>query len=66
MHTDTIQVYRDAASEWRWRRIAPNGLIIADSSEGYTDQQECLDRVIRVNGYPYDLELHLPDGVAAP
>lgn len=64
MQTDNIQVYRDVAGEWRWRRCAANGRIIADSSEGYIDRQECIDRVVRVNGYPYDLELHLPEGEA--
>ena len=29
-------VYQDKAGEWRWRRVAPNGEIIADSAEGYT------------------------------
>ena len=32
---DEIEVYQDRAKEWRWRLIAPNGEIIADSNEGY-------------------------------
>lgn len=30
------QIYKDAADEWRWRFLAPNGKVIADGSEGYT------------------------------
>lgn len=34
--TDKTIVYQDNAGEWRWRRVAPNGEIIADSGESYT------------------------------
>jgi uncharacterized protein YegP (UPF0339 family) len=30
-----FQIYRDRAGEYRWRLVAPNGDIIADSGEGY-------------------------------
>jgi len=30
------RVYPDAAGEWRWRLVAANGRIVADSAEGYT------------------------------
>jgi len=29
-------VYQDAAGQWRWKRVAGNGEIIADSGESYT------------------------------
>lgn len=35
----TFQVYQDNAGEWRWRLVAPNGNIIADSGEGYVSKQ---------------------------
>jgi uncharacterized protein YegP (UPF0339 family) len=35
----TFEVYQDRASEWRWRLIASNGNIIADSGEGYASKQ---------------------------
>ncbi|MDT5270456.1 MAG: uncharacterized protein QOH49_2642 [Acidobacteriota bacterium] len=38
----TFQVYEDAGGEWRWRLLAGNGRIIADSGEGYRDKQDCL------------------------
>lgn len=40
-----VEVYQDAKSEWRWRRKAGNGKIIACSAEGYanlTDAQESM------------------------
>jgi uncharacterized protein YegP (UPF0339 family) len=32
----TIQVFMDKAGEWRWRKLATNGSIVADSGEGYS------------------------------
>lgn len=29
-------VYRDSAGLWRWRCVAGNGDIVADSGQGYT------------------------------
>lgn len=31
----TFVVYQDTAGEYRWRLVAGNGEIIADSAEGY-------------------------------
>ena len=33
-----FEVYPDTATEWRWRLIASNGLLIADSGEGYSSR----------------------------
>ena len=30
-----VELYKDVAGEWRWRLVAANGKIIADSGEGY-------------------------------
>ena len=30
------RVYEDHAHEWRWRLVAANGRVIADSGESYT------------------------------
>lgn len=30
-----VEVYEDARGEWRWRLVAENGRIVADSAEGY-------------------------------
>jgi hypothetical protein len=47
----TFEVYQDRASEWRWRLVASNGNIVADSAEGYASKQgakrgiECVKRI---------------------
>lgn len=35
----TFEVFQDSANEWRWRLVASNGNIIADSAEGYRSKQ---------------------------
>lgn len=35
-------VYRDVRNEWRWRLVATNGRIIANSGEGYHNKADCL------------------------
>lgn len=35
----TFRIFRDNAGEWRWRLVAANGNIIADSGEGYASKQ---------------------------
>lgn len=44
-----IDVYEDKQGLWRWRFVAKNGRIIADSSEGYATESSCqraLDMVL--------------------
>ena len=36
-----FEVYKDNAGEWRWRFQASNSKIIATSSEGYVNKQDC-------------------------
>jgi uncharacterized protein YegP (UPF0339 family) len=36
-----FEIYRDKASEYRWRLIANNHQIIATSSEGYINKSDC-------------------------
>ena len=31
-----VEFYKDASGQWRWRVIASNGRILADSAEGYS------------------------------
>ena len=35
-------IFKDKAGEWRWRLVATNGKIIADSGEGYNNKADCL------------------------
>ena len=39
------EVYEDRKGEWRWRIIAKNGKIIADSGEGYNSKTVCKNRL---------------------
>jgi uncharacterized protein YegP (UPF0339 family) len=39
--------YLDRQSKWRWRFVAPNGKIMADSGEGYSSLHAC-DEAIAV------------------
>ena len=36
-----LEFFLDQNEEWRWRVIARNGNIVADSSEGYKNKQDC-------------------------
>ena len=38
-----VQPYRDEGGEYRWRRIAENGNVIADSGEGYMNKRDMLE-----------------------
>lgn len=35
----TFELYQDTIGEWRWRLVASNGKIIADSGGGYASKQ---------------------------
>lgn len=37
-----FKLYQDNKREWRWRLLASNGKIIADSAEGYKKPSSCL------------------------
>lgn len=43
-----FRVFQDAAGEWRWRLVAGNGRVIADSGEGYTRKEGAERAVARV------------------
>ena len=37
-----FNIYKDKVGEFRWRLVATNGKIIADSGEGYNNKADCL------------------------
>lgn len=43
-----IDVYRDKKGEWRWRMVARNGRIIADSGESYKRKKACVDIATKI------------------
>jgi len=49
-----VEVYEDAAGEYRWRLRSSNDRIVADSGEGYSDRSEAEDAVERVREYAPD------------
>lgn len=38
LEAGAFDLFKDKAEEWRWRLLAPNGEIIADSGEGYSSR----------------------------
>lgn len=47
----TFQLYRDQLREYRWRLLAANGEIIADSGEGYTQKPKAQSGIDFVKKY---------------
>jgi uncharacterized protein YegP (UPF0339 family) len=43
-----VVIYEDLRGEWRWRLVAANGRIVADSSEGYVDATNVRDAVEKI------------------
>jgi len=43
-----FQIYRDLPGEWRFRLLAPNGKIIADSGESYTTKRACVRNIRKI------------------
>lgn len=39
---EKVVVYRDDVREWRWKAVATNGEIVADSAEGYRNRAYAL------------------------
>lgn len=46
----TYIVYKDRANHWRWRLVAGNNRIIADSGEGYVNKSDCISAINLVKG----------------
>jgi uncharacterized protein YegP (UPF0339 family) len=47
---DRVVQYRDDSGEWRWRMLARNGRVLADSGEGYKRPGVCAKQAERVTG----------------
>ena len=46
---DKVIIYKDAANEWRWRRVANNGNIVSSSGEGYKNHSHCEEMASKLN-----------------
>jgi uncharacterized protein YegP (UPF0339 family) len=53
-----FEYYVDRAGNWRWHLKAPNGLIIADSGQGYNTRQDCLAGIGLVKLYAPGAEVY--------
>ena len=66
---DTLELYTDTASDFRWRYTAANGRTLADSAEGYEDLTDAIRGAAHVlYGDPNaldveDLPTRDPDGI---
>jgi uncharacterized protein YegP (UPF0339 family) len=40
-----FQIYKDKAGQFRWRLVANNSKIVADSGEGYHLKESCLHEI---------------------
>jgi len=57
-----FEVYKDKAEEWRWRLIRQNGRIVADGGEGYTERNDAMEAVERVQSLSGETEVYEDDG----
>lgn len=58
---DKIHGYIDAAGEWRWRKVAPNGVQVSASGEGFGNRADAIDSALRELGDGAAATLDLPD-----
>jgi uncharacterized protein YegP (UPF0339 family) len=56
-----FELFVDAADEWRWRLVASNGNIIADSGEGYSSKQGAKRGIESVKRVAADAEVREPE-----
>jgi uncharacterized protein YegP (UPF0339 family) len=49
----SLESYKDASGEWRWR-IKANGNIVADSGEGYKNEKDALTSLFGIYFAEYD------------
>lgn len=50
---DKWEFYKDASKQWRWRRTAANGKVVAVASEGYKNKKDAEENARR-SGYKLD------------
>ena len=56
MKRDTIEVYKDAADRWRWRYVAQNGNVLADSGQSYTRRVDAVRAALEQAGLEAEVE----------
>lgn len=51
MRRDLVVLYQDRAGKWRWRYVATNGHVMADSGQGYSRRIDAERGAKRVTGH---------------
>lgn len=59
--SERAEFYRDGSGEWRWRVLAGNNRVVADSGEGYKHLTDCKDEFTKLFG---DMPFDFVDGEA--
>jgi uncharacterized protein YegP (UPF0339 family) len=54
-----FEIYRDSASEWRWRLVHRNGNVLADSGEGYSRRRDARRAVNRIRSNLDDMTVEV-------
>lgn len=49
--SEQVIVYKDTAGFWRWRFVAANAKIMADSGQGYRRRIDAVRGAIQVTGF---------------
>jgi uncharacterized protein len=52
-----FHIYTDTAGYWRWRLLAANNRVIADSGEGYNNKADCRSAIDLVKS-AYNAPVH--------
>ena len=57
----TVELYKDAAGEFRWRYVHDNGNVIADSGEGYVGRYEAKRGILTALFHATDPETEITE-----
>jgi len=57
-----FEIYKDQSSKWRWRMVAANGKIIADSGEGYASEYNAVRAAARTKALALSAPVKRRDG----
>jgi uncharacterized protein len=59
----SFYIYQDRGGSWRWSLVAANSKTVADSAEGYSSRQACVEAMNGVGRLINDNRLHLHNEV---
>ena len=53
-----FHIYKDKKKEWRWKLVARNKNILADSGEGYKDYSTCKRAIFSIMRRAADCDIY--------